>query len=228
MMIPLTIVLAAPESSVMTIVGRATLYIVIALVSALVLVFVAFFIKGFISGLKEETNLSAKQKEYEAKIQSQPDDTKVAWDLARVTLEKYFSRNLRQVAQIFYTSISVMLVGFGMIVFGAVLAIHQDETSGPQVVASNLPSNLSVLSGIVTEFIGATFMVIYRSTLRQAEGYMAILERINAVGMAVQIVDSIKREDPLYTQTRANMAQMLLEQFRHTSTASTDSGKAKS
>jgi hypothetical protein len=224
----LTIVLAAPESSVMTIVGRATLYIVIALVSALVLVFVAFFIKGFISGLKEETNLSAKQKEYEAKIQSQPDDTKVAWDLARVTLEKYFSRNLRQVAQIFYTSISVMLVGFGMIVFGAVLAIHQDETSGPQVVASNLPSNLSVLSGIVTEFIGATFMVIYRSTLRQAEGYMAILERINAVGMAVQIVDSIKREDPLYTQTRANMAQMLLEQFRHTSTASTDSGKAKS
>jgi hypothetical protein len=227
-MIPLTIVLAAPESSVMTIVGRATLYIVIALVSALVLVFVAFFIKGFISGLKEETNLSAKQKEYEAKIQSQPDDTKVAWDLARVTLEKYFSRNLRQVAQIFYTSISVMLVGFGMIVFGAVLAIHQDETSGPQVVASNLPSNLSVLSGIVTEFIGATFMVIYRSTLRQAEGYMAILERINAVGMAVQIVDSIKREDPLYTQTRANMAQMLLEQFRHTSTASTDSGKAKS
>jgi len=42
--------------------------------------------------------------------------------------------------------------------------------------------------------IGVTFMVIYRSTMAQANQFMEVLERINTVGMAVQILDTIPNE----------------------------------
>jgi hypothetical protein len=43
---------------------------------------------------------------------------------------------------------------------------------------------------------------------------MAILEKINAVGMAVQIIESIPANDPLYVETRAAIAKQLLEQIK--------------
>ena len=71
---------------------------------------------------------------------------------------------------------------------------------------------MAVGSGIITEFIGVTFMAIYRSTLRQANAYMSVLERINAVGMAVQILDAIGNEEPkLKDATRAEVAKLLLQ-----------------
>lgn len=45
------------------------------------------------------------------------------------------------------------------------------------------PALVAGVSGIITQFIGATFMVIYRSTMTQANEFMVILERINTVGM---------------------------------------------
>lgn len=149
--------------------------------------------------------LSQRRNEAEKVSTEHPASPKLAWDLARVTLEQYFYRNLRQVSQIFYTALVVMIVGFALIVYGAVVSVNTH--------ASDLPSKLAVLSGIVTEFIGLTFMVIYRSTLQQANSYMSILEKINAVGMAVQIVESIPESNELCMQTRAAMAKMLLEQF---------------
>jgi hypothetical protein len=152
--------------------------------------------------------LSKRRNEIEAKVTTQEAASpKLAWELARVTLEQYFYRNLRQVSQIFATAIGVMLAGFILIIYGAWIAIHQPAVN-------DLPSKLTVLSGVITEFIAATFMVIYRSTLQQANTYMAILEKINAVGMAVQIIESIPATDPLYTETRATMAKMLMESFR--------------
>jgi hypothetical protein len=54
------------------------------------------------------------------------------------------------------------------------------------------------------------FMVIYRSTMSQANGFMAVLERINTVGMAVQVLDSIEDSDPKKNDTRAQMIGLLL------------------
>ena len=45
-------------------------------------------------------------------------------------------------------------------------------------------SMAAAVSGIITQFIGVTFMVIYRSTMAQANAFMVVLDRINSVGMA--------------------------------------------
>ncbi len=161
----------------------------------------------------QETKLGERRNSIEQKVTEEPANPKLAWDLARVTLEQYFYRNLRQVSQIFVTAICVMLGGFVLILYGAWIAIHLPGSN-------DLPSKLTVLSGVITEFIAATFMLIYRSTLQQANTYMAILEKINAVGMAVQIIESIPSSDPLYTQTRAAMAKTLLESFKSLHTES--------
>jgi hypothetical protein len=168
---------------------------------------VAVTAKSALDQRTQESKLGQRRSDIEQKVSNEPANPKLAWDLARVTLEQYFYKNLRQVGQIFVTAICVMLGGFLLILYGAWIAIHQPATS-------DLASKLTVLSGLITEFIAATFMVIYRSTLQQANTYMAILEKINAVGMAVQIIESIPATDPLYTQTRSTMAKMLLESFK--------------
>jgi hypothetical protein len=58
--------------------------------------------------------------------------------------------------------------------------------------------------------------VIYKSTLQQASSYMDILDRINSVGMAVQIVDSISgTADNLKNETRAELVKLLLSPGPH-------------
>jgi len=44
-----------------------------------------------------------------AEAQAAPEKSKPAWDLARVTLENYFNRNLIQISSIFWLSVAVML-----------------------------------------------------------------------------------------------------------------------
>ncbi|MGZ3643806.1 MAG: TRADD-N-associated membrane domain-containing protein, partial [Ktedonobacteraceae bacterium] len=56
------------------------------------------------------------------------------------------------------------------------------------------PALIGALAGIITEFIGATFLFIYRSTVQQAANYMKTLERINSVGMATKILDTISNK----------------------------------
>ena len=176
-------------------------------VIALVVALVALQAIITLQDRKIEKLLSERRLDVERKADAQPENPRLAWDLARVTLEQYFNRNLQQVSQIFYASIVAMFVGFGLIVWGVILAIHQSSFE-------NMAAILPAASGVITEFISVTFMVVYRSTLQQANGYMAILEKINAVGMAVQIIETIPPTDPLYSETRAAIAKQLLEQNR--------------
>jgi hypothetical protein len=53
-------------------------------------------------------------------------------------------------------------------------------------------------------------MVIYRSTITQANAFMAVLERINRAGMAVQVLDSLPEGSDLKSSTRAKLAVLLL------------------
>jgi hypothetical protein len=54
-------------------------------------------------------------------------------------------------------------------------------------------------------------MVIYRSTMRQANDFMSILERINTVGMAVRELDRISDNPPeLKNTVRAHVVELLL------------------
>jgi protein-S-isoprenylcysteine O-methyltransferase Ste14 len=137
----------------------------------------------------------------ESRAEAEPEKAKFAWDLARVKLEAYFDRNLSQVNQIFYVALAVMFVGFGFILWAVWLSIGHPTITPTSIVAAS--------AGIVSQFIGATFMLIYRSTMSQANSFMSVLERINTVGMSIQILDSIP-EGESKNLTRSQMIDVLL------------------
>ena len=139
----------------------------------------------------------------ELKLEQEPEKVKFAWDLARITLETYFDRNLNQVRLIFFVAIGVMVAGFGFVLWGIKVAVQNPESVKIAIIAS--------ASGILTQFIGLTFMAIYRSTMLQAAQFMKVLERINTVGMAVQILDTMKdTSTELKDLTRVDIIRLLL------------------
>ncbi len=149
---------------------------------------------------------AARQIELEKKVEAAPDKIKPVWELARFTLENYFQRNLSQVRQIFYVSVGAMIAGFLVVLLGIVVAFGDPARLGVAVIAS--------ASGVLTQFISLTFMVIYRSTMAQANQYVGVLERINAVGMSVQVLDSMDKGDKesaeLKNRTRVEIVTLLL------------------
>ncbi len=152
---------------------------------------------------KDEADRKAKLEELEKKADVEPEKLKPVWELARFTLESYFKRNLSHVRAIFYVSIAAMVAGFVVIIWGIRISIVDPNGVKISLIAS--------ASGILTEFISLTFMAIYRSTLAQANEYVSVLERINTVGMAVQILDSMgERAEELKDLTRAEIIRMLL------------------
>lgn len=99
-----------------------------------------------------------------------------------------------------------MLVGFGIICYGIVKAYEPNSNINASI--------LTTAVGILVQLIGGTFLIIYKSTMRQAREYVNVLERINAVGMSVQILESISKEETkLQDQTRADIAKQLLELY---------------
>jgi len=165
---------------------------------------------GAVTGVFTQLKLSARREQrveqrvqvLQTKAEAEPEQVRFAWDLARVKLEAYFDRNLSQVKGIFFVSLTVMIVGFGFVSYAVVISISHPQSSATYV---------SAICGIITEFIGATFMLIYRSTMAQANSFTTILERINTVGMAVQILDSMeKSEVQLKNETRSEIVKLLL------------------
>jgi nitrate reductase gamma subunit len=143
----------------------------------------------------------------ESKVEAQPEKIKPAWDLARVTLESYFNRNLSQVTSIFWLSVIVMFIGFAIIIWGITQAVQSPN--------STLPAVITGMAGVITELIGATFLFIFRSTMEQAVAYTKTLERINSVGMAMQILDTIPnnaKDNDLKNSTKAIVVKMLMQQ----------------
>jgi hypothetical protein len=150
---------------------------------------------------------SERVTQAESRVDAQPEKAKPAWDLARVTLEAYFNRNLAQIAWIFWLSVVTMMIGFATIIWGVSRALQFPSALEPAKIAS--------LAGIITEFIGATFLFIYRSTIRQANYYSKTLERINSVGMAMQILDTIPDKytpDDLKSKTKASLVELFVRQ----------------
>lgn len=166
------------------------------------LLLVTYLLKRYVER-RFENEQKAKLSELEKKAEVEPEKLKPVWELARFTLESYFKRNLNQVRNIFYVSITAMIAGFGVIFWGVKIAVGDPNQVKVSVVAA--------ASGVLTEFISLTFMAIYRSTLGQANQYVAVLERINSVGMAVQILDSMAKDsEQLKDATRAEIIRLLL------------------
>lgn len=100
-----------------------------------------------------------------------------------------------------------MIAGFTLIFYGIFNVFVDPGALTPAIVAS--------CAGIVVNIIGATFLIIYRATMSQAREYVTILERINAVGMAVQVIESIdSAAGDLRFKATAELAKQLLNMYQ--------------
>jgi hypothetical protein len=151
----------------------------------------------------QERDVNRRVAAAEARFAKEPEKAAPAWTVAQARMEQFFGRNLLQANLIFVVSLVVMAVGFGFVVYGIKLGL-----SNPAALST---SYLAGAFGALSEFIGVTFLVVYRSTLTEANSFMSVLERINTVGMAVQILDSIPDADAaLKNQVRAELVQLLV------------------
>jgi len=151
----------------------------------------------------EQQAQKVKIEAVEQRVREHPEKPQLAWDLARTKLESYLDRNLGQVRSIYWLTLLVMAVGFGFVLYGLYNAFQSPEKLPVSIVAS--------ASGVIISFIGGSFLLIYRSILAQSKEYVAVLERINAVGMAVQVISNIPDESSeLKHQTTAELAKQLL------------------
>lgn len=142
-----------------------------------------------------------------------PEMPRFAWDLARIKLESYLDRNLNHVTAIFYLTAIAMTCGAGLIGVGIWKSMHDPEGMAPAILAT--------LTGIVLQAIGGTFLVIYKSTMQQANKYVVVLERINAVGMSINILETIDDADRSARDTaRIQLAKELLSLYHPASSHS--------
>jgi hypothetical protein len=147
-----------------------------------------------------------KIEDLERKYQENPNETKTAWDLARIKLESYLNRNLKQVRSIFFLTVLIMLAGFTIIGYGIFKVYESPENFKASILVS--------CTGLLINFIGATFLVIYKATMQQAKEYVSVLERINAVGMSIQILEKIENDaDGLKDKTSAEISKELLKLY---------------
>lgn len=99
-----------------------------------------------------------------------------------------------------------MILGFALIAFGVVQVLQGQEALPVAILAT--------IAGLLVQFIAATFMLIYRSAMSQAQGYVEVLERINAVGMSIQILESVESATPeLRDNARIALATDLLRMY---------------
>jgi drug/metabolite transporter (DMT)-like permease len=142
----------------------------------------------------------------EERARTEPSEPKLAWDLARLKLESYLDRNLRQVSSIFYLVLLVMTFGMALIGMGVWQAIQKPD--------SITPAALAALAGVIVQVIGGTFLLVYRSTMAQAKDYVVVLERINAVGMSINILEGVDpSKSDLRDKARVELAQDLLGMY---------------
>lgn len=168
------------------------------------------FLLLLLVAVQEQVRTSEKAedeiREVEEKARANPEKPEYAWDLARTKLERYLDRNLYEVRAIFFLTTLVMLGGFVLVVYGLLKAFGDPNALPVSIV--------SAASGILLSFIGGSFMLIYRSVLAQSANYVTILERINAVGMAVQIASTVPDgEGKLKAETTAALAKNLLTMY---------------
>jgi hypothetical protein len=95
--------------------------------------------------------------------------------------------NLGQLKWIFKITVGVMIAGFAITAAGIAFAYLNKEEVITSIVVTT--------SGVLVQLIGATFLVVYKSTMEQAKDYIKVLDRINAGYMSLDLIKKIKRKN---------------------------------
>ena len=142
----------------------------------------------------------------EENYRKNPEKPQAAWHLAQTKLETYLNRNLEHTQKVFQLIILVIVGGWILIAVGIIL-LYAD-------IANVSSSVLAAVSGVVSQFIGVTLLLIYKTTIKQANNYVSVLEKINIIGMSLQIVDSSNLLDKeSQAKARIELSQKILSMY---------------
>lgn len=189
--------------------------------SAFIVLLVIMFFATINSQAKKKEKQDTELKSAQQNVQNHPNEILPVWDLAQKTLDQYYTRNLEQIRWIFWLSLAVMVAGFALICYGIEKAINANENN-------KLIPIVASASGIITEFIGLTFIFIYNSTIKQAFKYTNSLEKMNTVGMSMKILDTLKVDETdtkKLVDAKIEIAKLLIQQTNKTSGSKQDEVK---
>lgn len=142
----------------------------------------------------------------EENYRKNPEKPQAAWHLAQAKLEAYLNRNLEHIQRIFQLIVLVIIGGWMLIAVGIIM-LYTD-------IANVSSSILAASSGAISQFIGAALLLIYRTTIKQADNYVSVLEKINVVGMSIQIIDTSNLPDEeSLAKVRIELSQKILSMY---------------
>ncbi|WP_353189207.1 hypothetical protein [Pandoraea pnomenusa] len=174
---------------------------------------VAAFCTGILTIAGGEFGIKFRKLEGDMKVASAelaakeaPHSIAPAWDVARARLERHIDLNLSQSTWIFGLALMLFIFGFALIVWG----LYSYSTNGNEKWLTVISST----TGSIVTIVGSSLLVLYKATSQQAVEFVQVLARINAVGMAMQILDSIpdQAQDTKH-QATAEVAKQLISSY---------------
>ena len=138
-----------------------------------------------------------QQEEIRREEREQPNKIKPTWEYGKFELMEQLEVTKKQIRITFWSSLVAIFIGLTLI-FKIILT-------------DNLAENISILGiigGIISEFIGATLLFMYKSLIQQVNENLKILERLNFVGIGIKILDTIESDN----KQEVNNAKMKLAQ----------------
>ena len=113
----------------------------------------------------------------------------------KISLEDYYRVNLSQIQIIFTFSVAAMIAGFILIIVSllwSMFIVVNKPQNNQQSSTNYIPSVVGAVSGMIGNFIGATFLFLYKSAVEQSSKYSQFLERDNSLKLAQSLLEDIK------------------------------------
>lgn len=133
--------------------------------------------------------LSEERVELKRKVDmNDPESVESVFNIIQLNLNQtteYYTINKSQARKSFGMSLTAIIAGFITILLGIWLVYFDDKLS---------ISIISVASGILLEFIGAMYFVVYNKSLKQLNFFYSKLEKVQDTMIAIELTNSINNE----------------------------------
>lgn len=154
------------------------------IVSGLVIGFLlAAWISGAVSRARKEEEAHHATKAAEQELAGKPNDAVAIAQANMARLNEYYNLNKSQAWYSFIASITAVTIGFGVIL----LAIFHFKGDSGRVT-------IGTVSGILLQFIGGAFFVMYNKSRDQLNLFYGKLVRLQDTMLAVQQCDLLSQE----------------------------------
>lgn len=136
-----------------------------------------------------------KQNSYEEKLEANDDLGLIPMvTYSRIELEQYYKIGLTQTRKSYSYSIVSMRIGFLIIILGIILYLFPSQFTNQELISGNFQI-LTIASGILTEFISALFLWIYKSSVNNLTYFYNRQIFIHNTLLAYKIATSKKDAD---------------------------------